>query len=143
MTIDQPTWGRRLARSATAAVIAVLLAACGVTGPVGLTASETPAPETAAPSPSYESLKIDVFIDAESVTPVNKTFQVDLGETVVLVLRSDHDVSVQLRGPELDRSVYVARLSTITSSFVVDRPGTVTITTDDPEATVATLVVGQ
>jgi hypothetical protein len=37
--------------------------------------------------------------------------------------------------------VFVARLATITESFVVDQPGVVTITSTDPETTIAELTV--
>lgn len=100
-----------------------------------------PADSSRSASPAYNSLKMDIFVDAESVRPVNKSIQLDVGQTVSLLIRSDHDVSVHLEGPELDEDVFVARLATIPFSFVVDRPGTVVITTDDPAATIATLTV--
>ena len=102
----------------------------------------TTSPESSSSASSaYNSLKIEVFVDAESVRPVNRSIQLDVGQTVSLLIRSDHDVSVHLEGPELDEDVFVARLATIPFSFVVDRPGTVVITTDDPAATIATLTV--
>ena len=60
---------------------------------------------------------------------------------VLLVINSDHDVTVRIAGPDLDQSVFVARKTTIPTAFVVDDPGTVTITSDDPAATIATLTV--
>ncbi len=131
---------RRCAWLMMVILMLMLAAACGTTGPVGLTPSQTP---TARPTPrtTYQAFKLDVFVDAESVTPVNRTFRLEVGSNVILTLRSDHDVSVQITGPELDNSVFVARLSTITTSFVVDHPGKVTISTDDPQATIATLII--
>ena len=122
-------------------LILLVAAACGTTGPVGLTPSQTP---TATPTPrtTYQAFKLDIHVDAESVTPVNRTYRLKVGKDVILILRSDHDVSVQVTGPELDKKVFVARLATITTTFVVDHPGQVTIRVDDPQATIATLIVG-
>jgi hypothetical protein len=134
---------RTLRGSGSAVFIAVLLAGCGTTGPVGLTPGETTsAASSSSASPAYDSLKIEIFIDAESVRPVNQSAQLDVGQTVSLIMRSDHDVTVHLEGPELDRDLFVDRMATIPYSFVVDQPGIVVITSDDPAATIATLTVG-
>ncbi|MDN5803164.1 MAG: hypothetical protein L0H26_01030 [Microlunatus sp.] len=116
-----------------------LLSGCGTTGPVGPAPGSTAEPESA--SPSFDGVKIEIFIDAQSVTPVDKQMQIATGRPVMLVIRTDHDVTLHLKGPELDRSVYVEPLSVINSAFVVDQPGTVTITCEDPVATIATLTV--
>ena len=135
-------WRRALRGACSAVVIAVLLAGCGTTGPVGLTPSETTSAESSSTaSPAYNSLKIEIFIDAESVRPVNMSARLDVGQTVSLLMRSDHDATVHLEGPELDKDLFVDRMATIPYSFVVDQPGTVVITSDDPAATIATLTV--
>lgn len=119
----------------------VLLCGCGVTGPVGPTPGSTLTAEPQTATPTYDGLKIEIFIDAESVTPLDERVEISRGRSVVLQLQSDHDVTVHVKGPQMNRSVFVGRLSTINSTFVVDQPGTVTITCEDPESTIATLVV--
>lgn len=126
--------------------LAVLLAGCSTAPPVGqrpgVTVTETPPATPAQPGPTRaDSLQIDVFIDRQTVTPLNKTFELRKGRSVVLVTRSDHDVTLLVTGPSLDRSVFIGRLTTITTTFVADQQGVITITSSDPQATIATLSV--
>lgn len=88
-----------------------------------------------------DALKIEIFIDAKSVTPLRKEVDVSKGRTVLLVTRSDHDVSLIVKGPKIDKSTFIARLTTITTTFVANDAGVVTVKSSDPAATIARLVV--
>jgi hypothetical protein len=134
----------RTAAAVLTLTVITLLTGCGTVGPVGVTPGSSAEPQLETPSatPPYDALQIDVFIDNQTVQPLEAEYQVPPGKTVVLVSRSDHDVTLTVTGPGIDERVFVARQTTITSSFVLDQPGQVTITTDDPDATIATLTVG-
>jgi hypothetical protein len=120
---------------------AACLFGCGVTGPVGPTPGSTVSAEPETATPTYDGLMIEIYINAQTVTPVDAEMEIARSRSVALQIQTDHDVTVRVKGPEIDESVFVDRLSTINSTFVVDQPGTVTITCDDPEATIATLTV--
>ena len=128
------------------AVVIVAVAGCGVAPPaVGPTPRPTVpiGPPTATPTPteSGAAFTMDIFIDARSVTPLRKSVALTRGRTVMLLLHSDHDATVTITGAGFDKSVFVARLSTITSTFVVDEAGLVTIKSTDPVATIAEMMV--
>ena len=89
----------------------VLLSGCGVTGPVGPTPGSTVTKAPHAATPTYDGLNIEVFIDAESVTPLDERLEISRGRSVALQFRSDHDVMVHVKGPEINKSVFVGRLS--------------------------------
>ena len=69
---------------AVGGLLLALVSACGTTGPVGPTPGQTPSVETTRVSPTVESFQLDIFIDAESVTPVNRDFRLDVGQPVML-----------------------------------------------------------
>lgn len=129
----------RLIAIASFACIA-LAAGCGMPQPPPQPESMTPA-TPATQSPTYDALDLDISIYADGVHPSGKTYTLDQGDTVVLVSRSDHDVWLTVRGAGLDKRVFVDSLAAITTSFVVDQPGVVTIETEDPSIVVATLTV--
>lgn len=151
--LPAPTSPTQSARQAAARIavlpfiVAVLvLTACAPPPPVG----RQPSPQvpistpTATPTPTEwaaAAYKIDIFIDARTVTPLRRAVALERGRTVVLVFRSDHDVTATISGAGIQESVFVARLSTITESFVVDQLGVVTISTTDPAAIIAELTV--
>lgn len=135
-------------RTATlvATVLAFAVVGCGAAPPpVGAVPSpDVPLPEASikpAPTNTPIAFKLDVFIDAKTVTPLRKAVVLIRGHTVLLVFHSDHDVQVTISGAGLDQTVFVARLATIPVSFVVDQRGVVTIESADPVATIAELTV--
>jgi hypothetical protein len=136
-------WGTRgrLAGAATAAAVGLVLTGCGTTPPaIGVTPGSTASP-VELPSPTYSSLKIEIVIDQQTVSPLDQQIAVERGRPVVLVTHTDHDTTLVLKGPGLDKKVAVGRKTTITSSFVALQPGVITISTDDPAATIARLTV--
>lgn len=128
----------------TGALTALMaLAGCSTApavGPVpGSTVSVAASPDSS--TPAAEGLKIEINIDQKSVTPLEEKLVVDRGRSVVLVTRSDHDTSLTVTGPGIDRTEFIGRLSTISTAFVVDKPGVVVIRSTDPVATIARLTV--
>ncbi len=88
-----------------------------------------------------EALKIEINIDQQTVSPLEKKFEVKRGRSVVLVTRSDHDTTLTVTGPGVDQSDFIGRLTTISTTFVADEPGVVLIRSTNPVATVARLTV--
>lgn len=123
---------------------AASLAACGTTPAVGREPGSTVPTGTAtsSPSPTRDSLKLAINIDAKTVSPYRKTVELDRGQTVVLVTRSDHDTSLTVTGPGIDRTDFIGRLTTISTTFVADVPGIILVKSTDPAATIARLTVG-
>lgn len=110
------------------------------------------APFTAAPStanshpaarPSDPNLyKLNVIINARTVTPLRRSVHLARGRTVVLTLHSDHDLKITIDGPGIDRSVYIDRSEpTVPASFVANHPGVITVASTSPEATIARFIV--
>lgn len=132
---------RRSVRTAVAAVAVLLLPGCGTMPPTVATTPGSTATPVVMATPTYSSLKIEIIIDAQTVQPLDKEMEVERGRPVVLVTHTDHDTALLVRGPGLDRTIAVGRKTTITSSFVALEPGVITIRSDDPVATIATLTV--
>lgn len=129
-------------RSAAAALVLLAAVGCGTNPPVGPTPGESTVPTETAATPSAESaLKINIVIDNLSVTPSGDKIAIDKDRSVVLVTRTDHDVTLRVQGAGIDQTVFVGRLSTISTTFVVQQAGTVAITSSDPAATIAELTV--
>lgn len=126
-------------RPALAALLLVVLAGCGTTVPVGPTPGATVAPATPTSSPSISALKVDISIDSSTVIPNGKQFTIERGRSVLITTKSDHDVTLTIQGAGIDKKVFIGRLSTILTTFVVRQAGTVTIKSSSPAATIATL----
>ena len=142
------TASRHRSLSAFAGVTAALtfstgLASCSTAPAVGPVPGSTVAADASSgPStPPAEGLKLEINIDQKSVTPLEKELVIDRGRSVVLVTRSDHDTSLTVTGPDIDRTDFIGRLTTISTTFVVDKPGVVVIKSTDPVATIARLTV--
>ena len=133
----------RLTSLTVTLAVAVALAGCGTTPDVGVApGSSVPAESAApAPTPTPEAVKIEIMIDAKTVSPYRKAVEVDRGQPVVLVTRSDHDTSLEVTGPGIDRTDFIGRLTTISTTFVADVPGTILVKSTDPAATIARLTV--
>lgn len=129
-------------RSAAVALLLLAAVGCGTNPPVGPTpGGSSVSTETAATPSADPALKINIVIDNLSVTPSGDKIAIDKDRSVVLVTQTDHDVTLRVRGAGIDQTVFVGRLSTITTTFVVQQSGTVAITSSDPAATIAELRV--
>lgn len=128
--------------AAIAAATTLLLSGCGTAPPpIGITPGSTASPVGPIVSPTDSSLKIEIIIGQQTVSPRDQQIEVERGRPVVLVTHTDHDATLILKGPELDKTVAIGRKMTITSSFVALEPGVITISTNDPAATIARLTV--
>ena len=127
---------------ALTAALVIMAGGCTTPPPVG----PVPGNSVAVPGPDFSTppagaLKIEINIDQQTVTPLGEEFEVDRGRSVVLLTRSDHDTTLTVSGPGVDQSDFIDRLTTISTTFVVDQPGVVLIRSSDPAATIARLTV--
>lgn len=129
-------------------IVAVVVAAVVVAVGSGCETSPRVGPspgssvEYASPSPSPTNvLKVEVSIDSKSVTPLNKEFTLSLGQVVDLVVRTDHNATLVIEGPEVNQSVFVGRKMTVPATFVARQPGVITVKSKDPAATIARFTV--
>ena len=119
----------------------MLLAGCGTMPPaVGITPGSTATPVVMA-TPTYSSLKIEIIISQQTVNPLDEQIDVECGRPVDLVTHTDHDVTLYVSGPGLNREVAIGRKMTIVTSFVALEPGVITVSIRDPKATIARLTV--
>lgn len=126
-------------RLVLAALLLIVLAGCGTTVPVGPPPGATITPATATSSPSMSALKVAISIDRSTVVPNGKQFTLKRGRSVFIKTKSDHDVTLTIKGAGINKKVFIGRLSTILTTFVAQQAGTVTIKSSSPAATIATL----
>ncbi|MGI8458786.1 MAG: hypothetical protein ACR2LI_11840 [Propionibacteriaceae bacterium] len=132
----------RAGRSALAVLLLLVVAGCGTTQPVGPVPGGAVVPAAPSDTPSATpGLKLNISIDSSTVSPSGDKIAIHADESVVLVTRSDHDVTLKVQGAGIDKTVFVDRMTTITTAFVVAQSGTVTITSSSPAATIAELTV--
>jgi hypothetical protein len=143
VTAHEPRSLVPLAALMTSLVAVVALTACGTTPAVGPVPGNTISapPSSSFTTPPAEGLKIEINIDQKSVTPLDEDYTVDRGQTVVLLTRSDHDTSLTVTGPDISRTTFIGRLTTIPTTFVADDPGVIVVRSTDPAATIARLTV--
>lgn len=125
-------------------VTLLLATGCSTAPPIGPAASSTAEVEltpSATTTPSADALKIDLFIDSRSVRPKDADIDIKRGRNVLLVTHTDHDVSITVKGPGIDKTVAVGRLMTIVTAFVANEVGTITVRSTDPAATLVRLHV--
>lgn len=84
---------------------------------------------------------MQINIDQQSVSPLDTKIELGPGRTVVLTTRSDHDTSLTVTGPGINRTEFIGRLTQISTTFVADLPGVIVIKSTDPAATIASLTV--
>ena len=128
---------------ATTCAALVALTGCTAAPAVGPDPGST---INAPASPSFSTtpdagLKIEINIDQQTVSPLEKEILVERGRYVVLVTRSDHDTSLTVTGPNINRTDFIGRLTTISTTFVADDPGVILVQSTDPAATIARLTV--
>ncbi|GAA1435121.1 hypothetical protein GCM10009616_31350 [Microlunatus lacustris] len=124
------------------AAVVVALTGCTTAPAVGpLPGGTVSAPAPGFSSPPAEGLKIEINIDQQTVSPLEKEYEVERGRSVVLVTRSDHDTTLIVTGAGVDQTDFIDRLTTISTTFVADEPGLVLIRSTDPAATIARLTV--
>ena len=143
MTAPRPRSATTLAGLAASFTVLVALTGCTTTSAIGPVPSSTvnAAASPGSSTPPAEGLKIEINIDQKTVSPLEQEYQVERGRTVVLVTRSDHDTSLTVTGPGIDRSDFIGRLTTVSTTFVADQPGAILVQSTDPAATIARLTV--
>ena len=131
----------RFAAAAGSVLVAAAFTGCQTTSAVG--PAPGPSVEAVSPmaSPSPVALKIDVTVDAHSVSPLNKSFDVRSGQDVVLLVHTDHNASLIIKGPDISRTVTIGQQMTEPVTFVPGTPGVITISSSDPAADIARLTV--
>lgn len=126
----------------TGAVVVVSLTSCTPAPPVGpLPGSTVSRPAPGFSTPPAEALKIEINIDRQTVSPLEKEYEVERGRSVALLTRSDHDTTLIVTGPGVEERDFIGRLSSISTTFTADEAGVVVIRSSDPEATIARLTV--
>lgn len=105
-------------------------------------------PSSPAPTPSASGsdsrgdiYKLNVIISERTVSPLRRLVRLERGRTVVVVFRSDHDVTVTIKGPAIDKKIFVDKFGKVPASFVATHPGTIMVSSTAPRATVARIVV--
>lgn len=142
--INGPRCSRtRVAAACLVLLTGVLLGGCGTTDPTPTAPDPAQQAPTVSPSPSASTaaFHLEIVIYAWDVAPSDRTFQLDRDQTVVLVTNSDHDVTMTVRGNGIEKDVFVARNTTVVTSFVASQSGKITISSTEPQAIIATLVV--
>lgn len=100
-----------------ALLLLMAVAGCGTNPPVGPLPEGAIVPADASATPTTPSaLKLNIFIDSSTVSPSNGRITIDEGRSVVLVTRTDHDVTLSVEGSGIDQKVFVGRLSTIVTT---------------------------
>lgn len=141
-----------LTRAGLAIAAMVCLTGCGPAPAVGpqprpsqpfsaTTSSPAATPSASGSANRGDIYKLNVIINERTVTPLRRLVRLERGRTVVVVLRSDHDVTVTIKGPAIDKKIFVDKLVTVPASFVANHPGTITIACTAPRATAARIVV--
>lgn len=125
-----------------ALALLIALAGCGTNPPIGPTPGGVTDPaDPLATAPSTAALTVNINIDSSTVSPSNAKTSIVQGRSVILVTKTDHDVTLMAEGAGVDQKVFVGRLTTNVTTFVVEQSGTVRITSSSPAATIIDLTV--
>lgn len=105
---------------------------CAVTLLVGCGDDE---PETAPPT----SESIEITFNGDSVTPNGERVEVDRGQEIELVVKSDEPGELHVHSTPAQDLDYIAGTTNLT--LVIDEPGVVDIEAHDPEVIIVQLEV--
>jgi plastocyanin len=111
---------------------AVVLTGCGAAEP-DPAATRIPTQATSAePSPTATPAgkRITITINGKDVTPAPETVAVEVGETLTLVVTSDHDDEIHAHGFEVEGELKAGKASTIT--LTGEQPGVYEVETHHP-----------
>jgi plastocyanin len=136
---------RRLTVAAAATAAALTLAACSSSGGSGTTATSSP-PTTSASStsptsstPSASGRTIPIAVTGSTVTPAPTQVDLPVGQTLTLVVTSDHDDELHAHGFEVEQEIKAGVPATI--ALTGKEPGVYEVELHHPALTLLTVAV--